>query len=456
MRNFYIRKLPAIVVFVSVIVFSCHKEDMPANPVFNNSKATNTYEADFVYDYFNLMCRICKSTPGFFPPQVARAYGYVGIAAYESVTNGIANAQNLSGQINGLSSLPKPDLQQEYNWAISSNAAIAEIMRKMFDKNLSSENAASLDSMETVTLSFLSAGISEDVITRSAQYGKTISEAVYQYSMSDGGHESYLDPFQLPYTMPPDSFCWVPTSAVKNPISPRWGDNRPFIQEDIINTLPEAHIQYSTSAGSDFYNQAMQVYAQVKNNTPEEITIAKYWADDPFNTCTPTGHTFNILTQLLQENNATLEKTSVAYAKLAIAENDAFIACWKGKYQYILLRPVTYIKQHIDASFATVIGTPPFPAYTSGHSCEMGAGAKVFINMFTNGSGDYDFVDESQLQYGFAPRNYHNFNAMADECAKSRFYGGIHYPMDNDKGLVCGKAVGDNVNNLISWPTNIK
>ena len=445
------------VLLISVLIFSCHKEDAPA--VINNygdSKATNTYSGEFVNHYFAMMCTVSKATPGFFPPQVARAYGYVGLAAYEAVVNGISNAKSLGGQINGLASLPKPDAAKKYNWAIASNAAIAEMMRKMFAKNLSSSNLSSIDSMEQITLFQLSAGQEENVITRSVQFGTEISSALYDYSVSDGGHESYLDPFQLPYTLPPDSSCWLPTSTVKNPISPRWGANRPFLAANVDKTAPDAYEPYSTAKNSGFYDQAMQVYNQVKNNTPEEISIAKYWADDPFNTCTPTGHTFNILMQLLQENKTTLEKASVAYAKLAIAENDAFIACWKGKYQYILIRPVTYIQKYIDPSFNTVIGTPPFPSYTSGHSCEIGASAKIFTMLFTDGSGNYKFTDESQLQYGFMPRNYTNFNEMADECAKSRFYGGIHYPMDNDKGLICGDEVGDNVNNLIRWPTNIR
>ncbi len=456
MRPLQTKLLLTVIFFISALVMSCHKEDQLAKPVVSYGKATNSYSGEFVYDYFNLMCKISKSTKGFFPPQVSRAYGYVGIAAYEAVVNGIAGAQSLGGQLNGLSYLPKPLLNQEYNWAISSNAAIAEMMRMMFDKNLSAANLSSIDSMEAATLTALSLGVSDDSKTLSIQFGKNITNAIYQYSMNDGGHQSYLDPFQLPYSLPPDSFCWVPTGAVKTPVSPHWGTNRPFIQADVDKTSPDAYLPYSTVSASTFYSQAMQVYNQVKTNTPDDISIAKYWADDPFNTCTPTGHTFNILTQLLQENKATLEKISVAYAKLAIAENDAFITCWKCKYQNPLMRPVTYIKKYIDFSFKTVIGTPAFPSYVSGHSCEIGAGTKVFTNLFTNGSGDYTFTDDSQLQYGFPARNFTNFNAMAEECALSRFYAGIHYPMDNDKGLTCGRAVGDNVNSLIHWPANIK
>lgn len=77
-------------------------------------------------------------------------------------------------------------------------------------------------------------------------------------------------------------------------------------------------------------------------------------------------------------------------------------------------------------------------------------------NLFTNGSGNYQFTDYSQLPYGMAARSFSNFDELALECANSRLYGGIHYPMDNSKGLQQGKAIGDNVNKLISWPVFIR
>ncbi len=457
MTNFSSKLITLAGVFCSIILFSCHKDDQPYTPpVQTVSQDARTYDGEAVTGYFTLLCRVSETSDGFFPPQVARAYGYVGITAYESVVHGIRSSQSLGGQLNGLTALPLPDENAEYNWAISSNAAMADMIRKMFGKNLRASNLQSIDSMENVTYAKLSDGVSDDVLARSVQYGKAIAGAIYTYSLTDGGNEAYLDPFQLPYSIPPDSFCWTPTGAITTPVSPRWGENRPFLVQNIENTAPEAHIAFSTDTHSEFYNQAMQVYNQVNNNTPEQIETAKYWADDPFNTCTPTGHTFNILTQLLQENGATLEKTSVAYAKLAIAESDAFVACWKGKYKYVLIRPFTYITRYIDPQFRTVIGTPPFPAYTSGHSCEIGAGSKIFADLFTNGSGDYNFTDNSQLRFGFLPRHYSNFFDMAKECAESRFFGGIHYPMDNEKGLICGEAIGDNVNSIIHWPTDLK
>lgn len=454
-KPYYMKKVIPALIFL-IILSGCRKEYYGTEEF--SGGATYTYSGKYVRNYFNLLCTISKSTPGFFPPQVARAYGYVGIANYEAVVNGIPGAQSLAGQLNGLSRASLPALPQnlQCNWGIASNAALADIIRKMFDKKISAANAGLIDSTEKANLTEMAVVSSPDMITRSIQYGKQIAAAIYNYSLNDGGHEAYLDPFQLPFTLPPDPACWVPTSAALHPVSPRWGNNRAFIQANVTNTQQAVPTQFSTSPSSDFYKNALEVYNQVKQNTPEQVTISKYWADDPFNTCTPAGHTFNIMTQLLEENNATLEKSSVAYAKLSLAENDAFIACWKSKYKSALLRPVTYIRQHIDPSFTTVIGTPPFPAFTSGHSVEIAAGSKIFIDMFSPAGGNYSFTDYTQLQYGFAARHYSNFNAMAEECANSRFYGGIHFKEDNTIGLEQGRAVGEYVLKSIAWPKNIR
>lgn len=440
-----------VAAFVVVLAFfsGCEKYDHVID-----SAQTSAYSGDFLRKYYDLQCQITKETPGFFPPQAARAFAYMGLASYEAVVHGIPNAKSLAGQLNGLSAnaIPLPEDEKAYNWALVANAASAEILRKMFELNLSEENLMKINQMEQFNYTQMYTKYPLPVAERSAVYGKAIAEAIYQYSMTDGGHQSYLDAYQLPYTSPTGDHCWIPTDATANPISPLWGNCRPFLVQNVSETQPAQHVPYSADANSEFYAAAMEVYNQVNDNTPEEKEIARFWADDPFQTCTPAGHTFNLLSQLLEEDGATLAKTAVGYAKLGIAENDAFISCWKSKYDFVLIRPVSYIRKHIDPNFNTVIGTPPFPAYSSGHSCEIAVGEKVFTEMFTNGDGNYNLSDRTGLQFGFGIRHFTNFTEMAMECANSRFYGGIHYQMDNVEGLVTGRKVGDNVINIISWP----
>lgn len=440
-----------MLLFLALAGTSCGPEEVDIQ-----SPAPQSYASDFVQEWFKLECTIVKETPGFFPPQAARAFGYTGVTLYESVVQGWPGAESLAGQIQGLEAdmLPRMDTARWYNWSLVANAALADIMRYMFEGNITTANAQAIDNLEAKWKQKLSLGLNPEAADFSESFGKAMASAIYEYSKTDGGHKSYLDPFQLPYTWPSNAGAWVPTGATPNPLSPRWDSNRPFLKANIDQSQPPAHMAFSTNPSSEFYKEAMQVYQTVKDATSEQAEIARFWADDPFNTCTPTGHTFNIMTQLLEENDASLAMAAVAYGKLAVAENDAFISCWKAKYDYFLIRPVSYIRQYIDPSFNTLIGTPPFPAYTSGHATEAAAGSQIFIDMFTDGSGYYPFTDRTQLQFGFSVRNFSNFNQMAEECANSRLYGGIHYNTDNLNGLRMGRSIGDNVVKLIRWPND--
>ena len=131
--------------------------------------------------------------------------------------------------------------------------------------------------------------------------------------------------------------------------------------------------------------------------------------------------------------------TAAALAKIGVAQADAFIACWATKYEYNLLRPVTYIKRHIDPKWEPLLITPPFPEYPSGHSAQSGAVATVLTAIFGDG---FAFDDETHVDDGLAARSFPSFAAAATEAASSRLYGGIHYRFGNEAGLVQGACVG--------------
>ena len=156
-------------------------------------------------------------------------------------------------------------------------------------------------------------------------------------------------------------------------------------------------------------------------------------------TPTPAGHWIAIVIQIAERDALPVEVISSTLAKLGVAQADAFISCWDTKFRYNLLRPVTYIKRHIDPAWEPLLITPPFPEYTSGHSTQSGAASTVLTAIF----GDtFAFDDETHVDEGLPVRSYPSFAAAADEAAVSRLYGGIHYPFGNEKGLEQGRAVG--------------
>jgi hypothetical protein len=180
------------------------------------------------------------------------------------------------------------------------------------------------------------------------------------------------------------------------------------------------------------------VYLAGVNLTEEQAEIALFWADDP-GTVTPPGHSLSLTSQILTRESASLAVAAEALFRVGCAASDAFIQCWQTKYTWNLLRPVTYIRSHIDAGWSPLVTTPPFPEYNSGHSTQSAAWAEVMTAQFGT---DYGFTDHTHDRRGLESRHFSSFHEAAEEAAVSRLYGGIHYRFGNDSGLDAGRCVG--------------
>jgi hypothetical protein len=105
------------------------------------------------------------------------------------------------------------------------------------------------------------------------------------------------------------------------------------------------------------------VYHTSFHLTPEQNTIALYWADGA-GTFTPPAHNLAITLQMIRNYNFNLNQAATLLARVGITENDAAIACWRAKYIWNLIRPVSFIQTYIAPSWMPLITTPPFPSYT--------------------------------------------------------------------------------------------
>jgi PAP2 superfamily len=147
----------------------------------------------------------------------------------------------------------------------------------------------------------------------------------------------------------------------------------------------------------------------------------------------------------LRREDASLTAAAETYLKVGIAVCDAFVACWNTKYRYNLLRPVTYIQRLIDPAWLPLLGTPPFPEYTSGHSVQSGAAFAVLTDLWGE---NYAFEDNTHDARGLAPRRFTSFTRAAEEAALSRLYGGIHFRPAIERGLEQGRCLADAINRL--------
>lgn len=429
-----------LLIFLPLAEACRSKSDDVVQPGTSTGKTADQYSADVATAWSTLQLKLAQTTVGNTPPVVSRALGYAGLTLYEAIVPGLPTHRSLAGQLNGLATLPTPETNQEYNWPLSANAAEATILRGLW-ANTSDVNKKLIDSLETTLSANFGKDVSPAVVSRSAAFGKSIGDALFAYSKTDGGHEGYTRNFPASYVVPTGPGFWRPTSTQLIPMQPTWGQNRSFVP---INATTDAvePLTYSTQTNSPFFAQALEVYALGKNLTAEQKAIALFWADDPGKTFTPPGHGISIATQVLQKEKANLAKAAETYAKIGMATTDAFIACWRCKYKFNILRPISYINQTIDPLWTPLLATPPFPEHTSGHSSASGAAALILEDQF---GANYAFSDHSHDTRGLTARSFKSFREYGEEAAVSRLYGGIHFRNANEQGLANGRRIGQNV-----------
>lgn len=398
--------------------------------------------------WFDLYLYLIQQTEGFTPPVASRTLGYAGVTLYEAVVPGMPGYQSLVGQLNELTALPQPDPKQRYVWPAVANSALASLARELFS-NTARDNKALINALEQQLAASLQKKHDAATLTRSAEHGRTLAAAIYTWSMSDGGHKGQLKNFPLDYQPVTGVGFWqaTPPKFLRTPMQPYWGDNRPFALQADNPCEPPPPPVYSEKQDSPFYQQALEVYDTVRQLTPDQRTIALFWADDPGRTVTPPGHSLALATQVLRDEDASLALAAETYAKVGMAVADAFIGCWQTKFKYNVVRPITYIQRIIEPTWnnPTVtdpVTTPPFSEYTSGHSVQSAATATVLTQIFGDG---YEITDHTQDQRGFLPRSYASFEALAQEAAMSRLYGGIHYRAAIEAGSAQGRCIGEQV-----------
>ena len=183
-----------------------------------------------------------------------------------------------------------------------------------------------------------------------------------------------------------------------------------------------------------------EVYMISLTLTPPDVTTVMYWAN-----INGTVHLTNIATQLIVLEGLSLEEAALVYAKHGIAIRDALVSCFKTKYQFNIIRPISYIRNVMGhTNWNASIPTPAHPEFSSGHAVVAKASSVVLESFFGE---NYSFTDRTQEAL-YGSRTYNTLADYAAECAWSRVLGGIHYRQTADDGLIQGKKVGDLINSL--------
>ena len=222
------------------------------------------------------------------------------------------------------------------------------------------------------------------------------------------------DRFTAPFTgmVPVCDGCWV--SAPPGPSFATLGQVKPYFLTSNSQFRPAPPPAFGSAA---FVAALAEVRQIADTRTPEQDSIAKFWAL-PGGTIGAQGYFNKVAAELVVKHSLNERKAAQAFALLNMAALDVLIASHEAKYHYWLLRP-----RHADPAIAMAIGLPNFPSFPSNHSALAASAAVVLSTVF--------------------PGERAPLEAMAQEGAISRLYGGIHYRFDTEAGLALGRKVAE-------------
>ncbi len=456
--NWIVRIGISIALIVSLLNFQSCKTDEEES-VLSSQKASE-FNAEVALEWYRLLVEIDRYAPNYRPPAAARMMGYVGLAGYEAIVNGMPNNRSLELQFPGLE-LPQIE-QKEYYWPASANAAYAKMFR-YFYPHVRNSDLSKISTLEVKFERDFSDKTALDILERSAAFGEAIADAIYEYSKSDVyGHEAYKDPRPASYSPPKigskGEKLWQPTWPDFTPaLFPYWGKVKTFAMRtgDLTAKPP---IDYSEDPNSRFFQQAMETKVWVDNAILEDKWIAEFWSDDFYEvTFEPAARMISIANQMVETDKISLDKAVEMYAKTGMAMSDAAVAIWGNKYKYNVRRPIEYIREIIDPEWKTILNnpysnitglTPEFPAYPSGHSGFGSSASLILTDAFGDNRTFTDNCHQDRHEFIGTPRTFTSFIEAGLEDAYSRIRLGVHYRMDCDEGVRLGYLAATRVLNL--------
>ncbi len=251
-----------------------------------------------------------------------------------------------------------------------------------------------------------------------------------------------------PYLLPPTPGNWQELFPGPYPgfaVFTNYPGVRPFALSSGTQFLPSPPPALSSSEYAASLNEVKDLGdVNSTRRTADQALTVFLWANPPVSDALMFGVARSTA---IARNNSTVENARL-FALVFMAYHDALQTTFTSQYHYGLWRPVTAIRRANedgnadtaqDANWESLLGpagTPPHPTYASNASSASSSLATTLALFYGR--------DNIQFQIDFGgntTRNYRTFSALTNEVARSRVYGGVHFPFD----IVEGQAAGRNV-----------
>jgi hypothetical protein len=366
--------------------------------------------------------RILQTTVAGTPtPTVffTRPYAMTGIAVFDALNSIDHSYQAYLVELAGSSNA-------------SREAAIAQAAHDVLVALYPGQRTA-LDASLTATMG----GLSGSGVAEGARLGADVAKAVLDSRANDG-----WDRQPPPYLLPNLPGFYQVTPPQNAPVTfTHYPDVTPFFLPDRLRFRPGQPPALSSERYAADLNEVKAIGSSTSTTrTPEQSSIAQRWA--AINTPTQNQFVWNdLIADVARRMNFSVIDTARAYALMSMTMHDGLLNSFTGKFLYGLWRPVTAIREAdrddnpatvADPNWLTFIPTPPYPSYPGNMTC-LGAVASRTLQRFV-GRDDVSFTVTWRGLPGNPDivRSYNGFRELANEQAKSRIYGGIHFWFDQE------------------------
>lgn len=441
--------IPTLFWILLFLISGCQKEELSNDSLMNESSLqlntgknalshTKQYNGDVANSWFSLLSDMSKNTP-YFPPQAARLFAYSGMTLYESVVPGMPSYQSMYTYLTGNSI--EVEKKKDYYWPASANAAMARIATRLLSDYPQTLNSQAIQDLETNFDNSFLKDISVEQLQYSQEFGRKVADAVYEWSKTDGTFSACggYTPTGEPGTWEPTPPFYFPAAGVCQ------GELRTFVAGITADVMPPAPPTYSEDPASDFYKMNEEIYLISQNITSEDIRISHAWEDLFFVNYNVPSHMIKLSTKIISKEGLNLEDASLIYAKEGIAMFDAIASSFAAKFNYALIRPITYIQDVMGyGDWDGVYTTPQHPSYPA---VAPGAAGAIVEILEENFGTAYHFVDDTQEDV-YGSWSYNSLDELLQDVGRSRTQSGINYQISVDAGMTLGRVVGEKVSSL--------
>jgi hypothetical protein len=279
-------------------------------------------------------------------------------------------------------------------------------------------------------------------IERGVAWGQAVAQAILDWRSTDGFTSA-----PPPYLGGSDVGQWRPTPPLFLPgLMPQFATMTPWGIGSPDQFRPDGPLALDSDQYTAEFDEVKSMGSVDSTlRSADQTDSCRFWQAS-----TPAFLWNRVALDLIAAGDNDLSDNARLLATMNLATADSQIACWDSKYYFEFWRPVTAIRLAdtdgnddtvVDTTWTPLLVTPPFPEYTSGHSCASSGAATVLAAYFGDAT---PFTAKSQTNLGWT-RSFSSFSGAVAEVADARVFAGIHFRTACAVGVEMGAGVAEYV-----------